>query len=94
MKVTNYIVEIFQPGSNTDIWVSFSSDAPFQAISTGDYISPAFTYSQNQKEPDFKAKDGSGLVVSKVEHLIASNDGESISHKLSVFTTEADNPRF
>ena len=74
MKVTEYIVEIYQPDSPGSVWFSFTSDTPFQSISAGDYISPAFTYNQNQGEPDFKSP-GSGLRVSKVEHCITSRDG-------------------
>ncbi len=91
MKVTEYIVDIYQPDSPGIVWVSLASDTPFQSINAGDYISPAFTYNQNQREPDFKSS-GSGLRVSKVSHSIISSDGQTISHKLLVFTEEVDNP--
>ena len=91
MKVTEYIIDIYQPGSPGSVWVSFTSDTPFMPISEGDFISPAFTYDQKPGEPAFESK-GSGLRVSRVEHAIRSTDGQNISHKLLVFTEEADNP--
>jgi hypothetical protein len=88
VKVTEYIVDIYHAGTP---WVSFTSDTPFQSICAGDYISPAFTYNQNPGEPEFESS-GSGLRVTKVEHSIISRDGQIISHKLTVFTEEAENP--
>lgn len=91
MKVTEYIVDIYHPGPPAGVWVSFTSDTPFIPITAGDYISPAFTYDGNQSEPNFESS-GSGLRVTKVEHSIISRDGNTISHKLMIFTEESDNP--
>ncbi len=92
MKVTEYILDIYHPDSPESVWVSFTSDTPFIPITAGDYISPAFTYDRNQAEPEFESSEGSGLRVTKVEHSIISRDGNTISHKLMVFTEESDNP--
>ncbi|HWS86415.1 MAG TPA: hypothetical protein VN282_05610 [Pyrinomonadaceae bacterium] len=91
MRVTEYTIEIYQPSEPGSVWASFTSETPFMPIREGDFISPAFTYDREPGEPEFESK-GSGLRVSRVEHAIRSTDGETISHKLLVFTEEAENP--
>lgn len=91
MKVTEYIIDIYEPDSKGTVWVSFTSETPFLSINVGDNISPAYTYIKNQKEPKLKVSGG-GLCVHKIEHSIISKDGNSISHKLMIFTKECDNP--
>lgn len=91
MKVTEYIIDIYEPDSKGTVWFSFTSETPFLPINVGDNISPAFTYNKMQQEPELK-NSGGGLCVDKVEHSIVSKDGNTISHKLMVFTKECDNP--
>ena len=91
MKVTEYSIDIYEPGSRSSVWFSFTSDTAFMPVTSGDFISPAFTYDREPKEPDFDTS-GSGLRVSRVEHAIRSTDGQNITHKVMVFTEEAENP--
>ncbi len=77
-----YSLEIFHPGGGYDVWVVFTSDTPFLAISKGDIINTAnFPNADTQKS----------LRVVSVEHIIWSlQDGQS-KHKIDVYTEEIEN---
>jgi hypothetical protein len=35
-----YILEIYEPGRTRDVWITFTSDSPFIAISKGEILNP------------------------------------------------------
>lgn len=75
-----YCLELYVPGSDTDVWMSYESDQPFLAISAGDLLSP-FCGFPEQKFPE---KKDVARVLS-VEHIVWQEDG-AIRHKLMVFS--------
>jgi hypothetical protein len=77
----NYTLEIYQPGSVRDLWVSFASEAPFGAIGTGDIINPG-TWEGSQSPMRV-------LRVVAVEHLVWGHQGDP-RHKVMVFSEEVE----
>jgi hypothetical protein len=81
MNIVEYSLEIYQPGSIEDIWVSFSSQQPFMPINTGDIINPGIW-----------TKSPSPIKVLRVvsrEHIIWESQSK-IKHKICIFTEEVD----
>lgn len=72
-----YTVEIYYPGKTYDVWVLFTSDTPFQAISKGDIINPGMF-------PDVNAD--AMLRVTNVEHIFSTDERGQSSHKICVYT--------
>jgi hypothetical protein len=91
-----YFLEIYEPGSLHDVWVSIKSDSPFLSFSKGDIIN---TYAganvgdeENLTGPNFKNAD-SELRVTQVEHIVWGTRPDSIKHRIMVFTEETKNRR-
>jgi hypothetical protein len=73
-KPIRYLIEVYEPGSETDVLMSFSAGQPFQAVSVGDWLVP------------FPLGDvGDKVKAVRVQHLIWESD-DQVSHKLMVFT--------
>ncbi len=72
-----YSLEICTPGSRNNVWVSFVSDTPFQAISKGDIINPAHF-------PDATAD--TVLRVTGVEHIVWASENHQSKHRVCVYT--------
>jgi hypothetical protein len=67
-----YTLEIYEPGSLTEVWVSVESETPFSAISAGDLINH-FTGSQvgaTPPAPPNLKNAGGELQVTQVEHIV------------------------
>lgn len=77
-------LEIYEPGSADDVWVTFTADAPFMSISVGDIVNPGLW--ANSESP-MKV-----LRVVNVEHIIWEHEGIA-KHKLCVFTDEVEGTR-
>lgn len=72
-----YTLEIYYPGKAHDVWVSFMSDTPFQAISKGDIINSS----------DFPDADAQSMLrVTSVEHVLWTLDTRESKHKVCVYT--------
>ena len=84
MKPIEYELEIYEPKSADDCWVTFSSTSPFPSINKGDIVNPSLW--SNSQSP-MKV-----LRVINVEHLIWEINAQ-IRHKLMVFTEEVDGTR-
>lgn len=83
-----YAIEIYYPGKAHDVWVSFTSDTPFQAISKGDIINPDMF-------PDADAN--SMLRVTSVEHIFWTLENRESKHRLCIYTEsieDLDEPRY
>jgi hypothetical protein len=78
MTDAKYIIEIYEPGSTTDVLVSFTSPSPFMPIEYGSLIDP--------KAWGNSDRPGKVLRVLNVEHGIWETD--AITHRLRVFTEE------
>jgi hypothetical protein len=78
---TKYSLEIYKPNRARDVWVRFSSNAPFLGISKGDIINPGMW-------PDSESPMKVLKAVS-VEHFISEKDNHYL-HKICVFTKEAE----
>lgn len=77
MKITEYILEIYEPGSTRDVCITFNSSNPFIAINTGDIINPA-TWPNAESTANV-------LRVVSVEHLLWEIKGD-IKQKILIFT--------
>ena len=77
-----YTLEIFNPGSGYDVWVSFTSDTPFQRISKGDILNTA-------NFPD--ADTRKSLRVLSVEHILMALPNLQFKHHINLYTEEIDN---
>ncbi len=84
MKFTEYTLEIYNHGSASDVWVSFTSSSPFMTISKGDILNPSIW--PESKSP-MKV-----LQVVAVEHLVWEVEG-TVKHKIMVFTEEVEGTR-
>lgn len=84
MKTTEYTLEIYEPESADDVWVTFSSSEPFLAIGANDIINPGLWH--NSQAP-MKV-----LRVTNLEHLIWETEAQ-VKHKLLVFTEEVEGTR-
>ncbi len=82
MTEMNYILEIYEPGSEKDLWVSFSSPTPFMNINVGDFINPGIWPNSQAPMRILRAIN--------VEHAIWEIGGK-IAHKVKVFTEEIEN---
>jgi hypothetical protein len=77
MKFIEYILEIYEPNSNLDVWAEFVSLSPFMAINVGDFLNPTFF-------PKVRLLNYILRVV-KIEHLIWNTPGD-MKHKIMIFT--------
>ncbi len=77
MKVTNYILEIYEPGNGEAAWHRLESTTPFLSMSAGDL----FVFLDEQGRPyNAQAVD--------VRHVFYNDEGE-ITHKIYVYTEVA-----
>jgi hypothetical protein len=83
MKAPQYILEIYQPGSVSDVWMTLRSTAPFGAIARGDIIDPG-SLAGCEINPE------SIPVVTGIEHLL-SGTAAGVAHKICVYTNEVAN---
>lgn len=92
--VTQYVIQIHEPGNFSGIWIEFESSTPFMTLSVGDIISPFTARNEGHEDnlPELKTKNND-LRVTRVEHIISKVDRNNILHKLLVFTEEIDNWR-
>jgi hypothetical protein len=81
MNTGEYMLEIFQPNSSKDLWVSFESSTPFLEIHVGDLINPHVW--PGSKSPQ------KILRVLNIEHIIWENKGK-VKHKICVYSEEVD----
>jgi hypothetical protein len=72
-----YALEIFMPGSRTEVLTNFEASNPFLAVSKGDRLSP-YSLPEIQAQP---------LLIVDVEHII-SEAGRKLVHKILLFTEE------
>jgi hypothetical protein len=84
MKITEYTLEIFTPGSLDDVWVTFSSPTPFMTISVGDIINPSVWEDSRSPMKVMRVVD--------VEHIIWETSGNA-KHKIEIYTKEVDGGR-
>ena len=92
MEVTEYILEIYEPGGRDLVILAVKSTTPFMAIRRGDIINPATlgTFS------DFPDPGISGVLrVVNVEHILSRTEWRTeklgIKHKICVSTREEPN---
>jgi len=81
MKLTEYILEIFMPGSIDDVWIVFSSPTPFMSISVGDIIDPGLWVGS---QSPMKILRTIGL-----EHYLWEIEG-NVKHKICIYTEEIE----
>lgn len=80
-KNDQYILEIYEPGSTHDAFMSFESSRPFQAISLGDLINPRAWLVERDPGPLLR--------VVGVEHMLFGKFGSDPKHKVCIFTAAA-----
>jgi hypothetical protein len=80
-KASEYIVEVYEPGSADRVWVYFTSSAPFLPINAGDLLNPGL-WPGSQSPMKI-------LRVVNLEHIIWETDSH-VKHKLLVFTEEIE----
>ena len=79
--MSDYVLEIYEPQSVRDVWVSFESDQPFGHLNVGDILS-------NSMLPDAKASET--IFVAKLEHIFwQSPEQDRVAHKIMVFTSRS-----
>jgi hypothetical protein len=71
-----YMLEIYEPGSEKEVWVHFESSSPFMPIAVGDYLNP---YAWDPPPSPLRI-----LRVVRVEHLIWNIS--VLSQKILIFT--------
>jgi len=82
MKITEYIVEVYQADNFIETEVVFSSETPFMEIKVGDVLNPRAW-----------RRSGTSSTVLRViglEHII-EEIREGIRHKIYVYTEAVDN---
>ena len=78
-----YILEVYQAGSDKNLWARIESDQAFLSIHRGDFVSPG---AWEGSEAPLKT-----LRVVAVEHLVRrSKKDEEIRHLLMVYTEDVD----
>lgn len=82
MKITEYILEIYEPGCTEDVCIVFNSSNPFIAINVGDILNPT-TWPNAESAKDV-------LRVVNVEHLLWEINGD-IKQKILIFTEAVQN---
>ena len=78
-RVTEYILEIYEPNDTDTVWMVFRSSTPFLALAVGDLVNPS-TW------PDSEAPMKI-LRILNLEHIIWEIEGQ-IKHKICVYTEE------
>ncbi|MBI5798382.1 MAG: hypothetical protein HZB10_00430 [Candidatus Yonathbacteria bacterium] len=79
-EMTEYHLEVYEPGSAEDVLTIFKSINPFMAIKPGDLLGP---YVWGAYPP------GAALRIINVEHGVWEVGGK-ITHKILVFTEEVE----
>lgn len=80
-----YTVEIYFPGSSSEVLVSFDASTPFISINKGDILNPTF-FSTYDKSPEKVLK------VINIEHIIWQHEGSTEpTQKILIFTKEENN---
>ena len=83
MKPTQYILEIYAPGSVSDVWATLRSTTPFGAIARGDILHPG-AFAGCEIAPE------SIPIVTGVEHLLSGTEA-GVAHKICVYTNAVAN---
>jgi hypothetical protein len=83
-KAAEYMLEVYMPGSADDVWMHFTSSAPFLPINIGDLLDPGI-WPGSQSPTKI-------LRVVNLKHIIWETDSH-INHKLLVFTEEVGETR-
>ncbi len=78
-----YRLNVFEPGSDEDMCITFQSEVPFGAIARGDVLSRAAW-----PEPAFSGEEA--LRVVQVEHDLREHAGEPL-HTVNVYTEAVPN---
>jgi hypothetical protein len=79
MKPIVYMLEIYHPSSDREVWTTFKSTLPFMSIQPGDLIDSSIwpgPYNGIKK-----------LAVTQLEHAISERESY-VEHKIRVFTQE------
>ena len=84
MKTTEYILEVYEPASADDAWITFSSSNPFMTISAGDIVNPGVWPGSQSPMKVLRAIN--------VEHIIWESRAQ-VKHKVMVFTEEVEGTR-
>ncbi len=75
-----YCIEIYEPGSEVDVMITFKSESPFLSISKGDTLSTAFLKTDGPERL---------IEVVGVMHILWDHEGgEGPKHKMCIFTRE------
>ncbi len=75
-----YVLEIYEPGSDSEVQQVLRSDTPFLAIHWGDFVNPS-AWTLNA-QPMAKL-----LQVVKVEHILSEDSsGKDVKHNICVYT--------
>lgn len=75
---SKYVLEVYEPKSNETVAFSFNSDQPFGSFSVGDLLWNDVLY-QSQR-----------LKIEAIEHLVWEIKGSHITHKICIFTSQAN----
>jgi hypothetical protein len=80
--MTRYVLRIMDPGSSESVFDEFVSDAPFGAISVGDFIdATGYSVIAGPRDEPF-------LRVVRVEHKFVSEQGAGPCHHIQVLTEQ------
>jgi hypothetical protein len=79
IKKTEFLLEIYEPGSVRDVWMYFASPVPLMSINKGDILNPGLW--PNSKSPQ------KVLRVRTVEHIIWQTEN-TLKQKVMIFTNE------
>lgn len=79
-----YVLEIYEPGSVDDVWITLSSDTPFMSIHAGDVINPGIWPGSESPMKVLRAVT--------VEHILWESNGIT-KHKICVFSDEVEGSR-
>jgi hypothetical protein len=82
---SEYIVEIYAPGSWENVWAVFQSEHPFMTMMPGELLNTAVF------EPSNWAQYKIARIVN-VEHILWNYKGKP-KHKILVYTEEVDDTR-
>ena len=82
MKASTFILNIYAPGSVSEVLAHFEADQPFAAISVGDLIAGETT---GEGEPVADSSNGRPLRVATIMHSI-SDSPTGICHNVLVYT--------
>jgi hypothetical protein len=83
-RVTEHILEIYEPKRTDSVWMVFHSSTPFLSLAAGDLINPG-TWPNSQAPMKI-------LRILSLEHIIWQIEGQ-VKHKICVYTEEVENTR-